>query len=93
MTLDWYAYVLLAAVALGLAAGIALLVRAYYGNPARLVALGGVIAQIAMKTFLVYAQKRMPPEMEAEWRKAERAGRGDQWMRENWFRRKRKGRE
>jgi hypothetical protein len=34
-----------------------------------------------LKAALPFITKRMTPEEEAEWRKAERAGRGDEWRR------------
>lgn len=39
-----------------------------------------------------YVTKRMDADMEREWREAELRGEGDRWMRENWYRRKRKER-
>jgi uncharacterized membrane protein YdfJ with MMPL/SSD domain len=96
--MDFYGWVLLAAVALGLAAGIALTVRLYLANPVRLAGLGAAVAAIAIRAALAYLPKliaflgaRMPPEEEAEWHRAERQGRGDEWLRERWRRNRRKG--
>lgn len=53
--------------------------------------VGGLIAvaaAAAIKAALPQITKRMPPEEEAEWRKAERAGRGDEWLKKRFRRRK-----
>ncbi len=34
-----------------------------------------------------YVSKRLPPEEEAEWRREQRAGRGDEWLRNRWRKR------
>lgn len=46
------------------------------------------LAIVAFKAALPFLARRMPPEQEAEWRAAELAGRGDEWLR-NRMRRKR----
>lgn len=47
------------------------------------------LGKAAWPLVLKYMTKRMPPEEEAEWRKAQMQGRGDEWARD-WMRRKRK---
>jgi hypothetical protein len=45
---------------------------------------GEVVRELATKAWpqiLAILSQRMTPEEEAEWRKAERAGRGDEWRR------------
>jgi len=45
---------------------------------------GEVVRELATKAWpqvLAILSKRMTPQEEAEWRKAERAGRGDEWRR------------
>ena len=94
--MDWLAWVLLAVLALGLAAGVALAVRAWLTNPVVIAGYTAALATIAMRAFLkllpgivAYLAKRMPPEEEAEWRAAERAGRGAEWLKERAQRRRR----
>jgi hypothetical protein len=94
--MDGIGWILLAAAALGVAAGVALAVRLYLANPARVAGLAAAVAAIAVKTamaylpqLLGYLAKRMPPEEEAEWRAAERAGRGGEWLRDRWRKRRR----
>lgn len=60
---------------MGATAGTALIVRAM--GPDLLVGLVGSM----LKAALPFITKRMTPEEESEWRKAERAGRGDEWRR------------
>jgi hypothetical protein len=34
-----------------------------------------------------YVSKRMPPEVEATWRQAEKRGQGEEWLKDRWRRR------
>ena len=71
--MPWIEIALIGAVLVGVTAGTVLVVR----NPTF---WGGLIVGIA-KAVMPYLAKRLPPEEEAEWRAAERAGRGDEWLR------------
>lgn len=71
--MSWIDLALILAVLVGVTAGTALLFR----DPNFWV--GFLLA--GFKVILPAIEKRMPPEEEAEWREAEKAGRGDEWRR------------
>lgn len=71
--MPWLEIALIGAVLVGVAAGTALVVR----NPVFWAGLGTAVLKAALPVIL----KRMKPEDEASWREAERAGRGDEWLR------------
>lgn len=71
--MSWLNVLLIGAVLVGVTAGTALVVR----NPTF---WGGLIAGI-VEAIMPYIVKPMTPEEQAEWRAAERAGRGDEWLR------------
>ena len=71
--MPWIEIALIGAVLVGVTAGTVLVVR----NPTF---WGGLIVGI-VNAVMPYIAKRMTPEEEAEWRQAERAGRGDEWRR------------
>ena len=71
--MPWIEIALIGAVLVGVTAGTVLVVR----NPNF---WGGLIVGI-VNAVMPYMAKRMTPEEEAEWRKAERAGRGEEWRR------------
>lgn len=73
--MNWVYYALIGAVLVGVSAGTVLVVR--NGLPYLLIGLGTAMAKAALPFIL----KRMAPEEEAQWREAERAGRGDEWLR------------
>lgn len=73
--MSWLEIALIGAVLVGATAGTALIVRAM--GPDLLVGLAGSM----LKAALPFITKRMTPEDEEEWRKAERAGRGEEWLR------------
>ena len=73
--MSWIEIALIGAVLVGATAGTALIVWAL--GPDLLVGLAGSM----LKAVLPFITQRMTPEEEAEWRKAERAGRGDEWRR------------
>lgn len=78
---------------LGFAAMGAVLAYRLYHNPLLLVGLLPAIWAHLKPAFLRYVMpifQRMPPEEETEWRRAERQGRGDEWLRERWRRKRRK---
>lgn len=71
--MTWLEIALIGAVLVGATAGTALIVRSpdFWGG------LVGALVKAVIPIIL----KRMTPEEEAEWRKAERQGRGDEWLR------------
>lgn len=71
--MPWIEIALIGAVLVGVTAGTVLVVR----NPTF---WGGLIVGIA-EAVMPYMAKRMTPAEEEEWRKAELAGRGDEWRR------------
>ena len=73
--MSWIEIALIGAVLVGATAGTALIVRAL--GPDLLVGLAGSMPKAA----LPFITQRMTPEEEAEWRKAEKAGRGEEWRR------------
>lgn len=73
--MSWLEIALIGAVLVGATAGTALIVRAM--GPDLLVGM----AVSMMKAALPFVTKRMTPEEEEDWRKAERAGRGEEWRR------------
>ena len=75
--MSWLDIVLIGAVVIGAACGTALVVRRpqFWGG------LAVEAWRAAMPEFKRIITQRMTPEEEAEWRKAERAGRGDEWLR------------
>lgn len=74
-------------VGLGLIAGAVLFAR----RPEFWIEFGWRIAAKLAPIVWTYMSQRMPEEEEAAWRAAERAGRGDEWLRERWRRKRRKG--
>ncbi len=82
MTWLWW---IIGAALLGVAA---LSVWGAFRNPAFIAGLAKIAAGAALQAVIPKVARRMSPEDEAAWRAAERAGRGDEWLR-NWKRRKR----
>ena len=70
----WFAGAVLLAVA-------ALAVFLAFRNPAFVAALGSMAAAALAKGIIAQVSKPLPPAEQEEWRKAERAGRGDEWAR------------
>ena len=56
-------------------------VYAAFSSPTFVAGLVALAAASAWKAVAPAITKRMTPEDEAAWRKAERAGRGDEWFR------------
>lgn len=52
-----------------------------FRNPAFVAGLTKIAVQAALGAILPVVRRRMPAEEEAAWRAAERAGRGDWWLR------------
>jgi hypothetical protein len=57
-------------------------------RPAVLAAIAAMAVRTAANAIVTKAKARMTPEEEAEMRREQRAGRGDEWLRK-WHRRKR----
>ena len=68
---------LVAAVLTGVGAAAFLVMR----SPAFWYDVGAQFVSNALPKLVALITKRMAPEEEEEWRKAERAGRGDEWLR------------
>ena len=58
-------------------------------RPSFWIEFGARLVKAIMPRVIQHITKRMPPEEEAEWRKAELRGRGDEWLRERWRRKRR----
>lgn len=71
--MNWFDIVLIGAVLVGATAGTVLVVQ----QP---VFWSGLVTAM-LRAALPYVVKRLPADKEEEWRKAERAGRGDEWLR------------
>lgn len=76
--MNWIEVALIIAVLVGIAAGTALVVR----SPTFWMAMGTAVVRAMLPAVIAYVTKRMPPEEEADWRRAVRQGRGDEWLRE-----------
>jgi hypothetical protein len=72
--MDWITWALLAVLALGAAAGIALAVRSWLTNPATLTNAAVFLFNLLMPRILLYLFKRMDPETEARMRACIRSG-------------------
>ena len=85
MTWFWY---LAGAALLGVAA---LSVYSAFRNPAFVSGLAKIAIGAVWSAVAPAVARRMSPEEESRWRAAQRAGRGDEWLRD-WKRRKQKHR-
>jgi len=84
--MSWQEAIAVVVIVIGLGGAVFLVAQ----RPTFWVEFGSRIAVKLWPLVFAYVAKRMPPEEEAEWRKAQLQGRGDEWMRER-LRRKRKG--
>lgn len=75
--MSWQEAVATVFICLGLFAGAFLFAR----RPAFWIEFSGRLCSRLWPYVWAYISKRMTPEEEAEWRKAERQGRGDEWLR------------
>lgn len=82
--MNWIEVALVAAAIVGLVAGGVLVAR----SPSFWVGIGTVMFKAGMPYLIKYVTKRMTPAEETEWRAAERAGRGDEWLRRRRHQRK-----
>ena len=73
---------LVAAVLIGVGAAAFLVMR----SPAFWADAGKQLVTALLPAVIRVLSKRMPPEEEAEWRAAQRAGRGDEWIRKRMTR-------
>ena len=76
--MSWQEGVAVTVVLLGLGAGMFLVAK----RPSFWVEFGGRLGMAMLLLAWRYVSKRMPPEEEAAWHKAERRGQGDEWLRE-----------
>ena len=72
--MDWLTIALLAVLALGAAAGIALAVRSWLTNPATIAGAVHFLVKLLLPRVLFYMFKRMDPETEARMRECIRSG-------------------
>lgn len=84
--MSWQEAVAVAVIVLGLGAGAFLAAQ----RPAFWIEFGGRVLKALLPLAIAYVTRRMDPAEEAQWRQAQLQGRGDEWMRERW-RKRRKG--
>lgn len=84
--MTWGEGVGIALVCVGLLAGVYVAAQ----RPSFWIEFGARLIKAIMPRVVEYLTKRMPPEEEAEWHKAVRQGRGDEWLRERMRRRRKK---
>lgn len=82
--MTWQEGVAVGLVCLGLLAGGYIAAQ----RPSFWIEFGTRLIKAIMPRVVRYVTKRMPLEEEAEWHKAVRQGRGDEWLRERMRRRK-----
>ena len=75
--MSWQEGVAIAVVLLGLGAGAFLVAQ----RPSFWIKFGHRLGKALLPLAWRYVSRRMPPEEEAAWRKAERRGQGDEWLR------------
>jgi hypothetical protein len=59
-------------------------------RPSFWIEFGARLGKALMPRVIAYLTRRMPEAEEREWHKAIRQGRGDEWLRERWRKRRRK---
>lgn len=70
----------------GLGAGAFLVAQ----RPSFWLEFGARLGKALMPRIIAYITRRMPEAEEAEWHKAVRQGRGDEWLRERWRKRRKR---
>ena len=78
--MSWQEGVAVAVVLLGLGAGAFLVAQ----RPSFWIEFGSRLGKALLLLAWLYVSKRMPPEDEAAWHKAERRGQGDEWVKKRW---------
>jgi hypothetical protein len=53
-------------------------------RPSFWIEFGSRLGKALLLLAWLYVSKRMPPEDEAAWHKAERRGQGDEWVKKRW---------
>ena len=80
--MNWQEGVAVVVVLFGLGAGAFLVAQ----RPSFWIEFGQRLGRALLPLAWRYVSKRMPPEEEAEWRAAERRGRGEEWLSGQWRR-------
>ena len=80
--MSWQEAVAVTVVLLGLGAGAFLVAQ----RPSFWIEFGSRLGKALLPLAWRYVSKSMSPEEEAEWRKAERRGQGDEWLKKRWRR-------
>jgi hypothetical protein len=78
--MSWQEGVAVTVVLLGLGAGAFLVAQ----RPSFWIEFGSRLGKALLLLAWLYVSKRMPPEDEAAWHKAERRGQGDEWVKKRW---------
>ncbi|WP_374333223.1 hypothetical protein [Aestuariivirga sp.] len=78
MSMSWQEGVAVTVVLLGLGAGAFLVAQ----RPSFWIEFGSGLGKALLPLAWRFVSKRMPPEVEAAWRAAERRGQGDEWLKE-----------
>jgi hypothetical protein len=76
--MSWQEVVAVAVVLLGLGAGAFLVAQ----RPSFWIEFGGRFVKALLPLAWRFATKRMPPQEEAAWRRAERRGLGEEWLKQ-----------
>ena len=84
--MSWQEGVAVTVVLLGLGAGAFLVAQ----RPSFWFEFGSRLAKALLSLAWRYVSKRMPPDEEAAWQKAERRGPGDEWLREQRLKKREK---
>ena len=80
--MPWLEGTAVAVVLLGLGAGAFLVAQ----RPSFWIEFGSRLAGALLPLAWRYVSKRMPPEEEAAWHRAERRGQGEEWLERRWRR-------
>ena len=80
--MSWQEGIAVAVVLLGLGAGAFLVAQ----RPSFWIEFGSRMAKALLPLAWRYVSKRMSPDEESAWRRAERRGKGDEWLKKRWRR-------
>jgi len=84
--MTWQEGVAVLVIVAGLGAGAFLVAQ----RPSFWIEFGARLIKALMPRVIAYMTRRMPESEEAEWHRAVRQGRGDEWLRERWRKRRKK---
>ena len=83
MSVSWHEVVAVAVVLLGLGAGAFLVAQRPFFWMEFGLRLGKALLPLAWR----FVSRRMPPDEEVDWRRAEMRGQGEEWLKQRWRRR------